>query len=111
MAYVLMVEEEDAYVLIKNMWKYDDSDMKKCRNFNGDKFTVEDIEYLIVGERDYLNLDDLRDVPKHLVIRLVKEDKKNMQQMGLEPTQIALHVPETCAYANSATTANIDIIF
>ena len=79
MAYVLMVEEEDAYVLIKNMWKYDDSDMKICRNFNGDKFTVEDIEFLIVGERDYLNLDDLRDVPKHLVIRLVKEDKKNMQ--------------------------------
>ena len=26
--------------------------------------------------------------------------------MGLEPTQIALHVPETCAYTNCATAAN-----
>lgn len=69
-AYVLMIEREDTYILIKNMWKYDDSDMKKCRNLNGDIFTVEDIEYLIVGERDYLQQSDLSDVPKHLVIRM-----------------------------------------
>ena len=29
-----------------------------------------------------------------------------MQQMGLEPTRIAPHVPETCAYTNCATAAN-----
>ena len=27
---VVLVEEEDAYVLIKNNWKYDDNDMKNA---------------------------------------------------------------------------------
>ena len=68
---VVLVEEAEAYVLIKNNWKYDDLDMKKCRNVKGRLFVVEDIEYLKVGARDYANIrmitDD--DIPMNIVIR------------------------------------------
>ncbi len=68
---VVLVEEEDAYVLIKNNWKYDDLDMKKCRNVKGRLFVVEDIEYLKVGARDYANIRMVteEDLPSNIVIR------------------------------------------
>ena len=68
---VVLVEEEEAYVLIKNNWKYDDLDMKKCRNVKGHLFVVEDIEYIKVGARDYAKVRMIteEDLPSNIVIR------------------------------------------
>ena len=68
---VVLVEEEEAYVLIKNNWKYDELDMKKCRNVKGHLFVVEDIEYIKVGARDYAKIRMVTeaDLPSNIVIR------------------------------------------
>ena len=65
--YVILVEEQDRYVLIKNMWKYDE-DIKKCRNFNGILFNVEDIEYIRIKGNEYINMLNKEDIPKHIII-------------------------------------------
>ena len=68
---VVLIEEKDAYVLVKNNWKYDEEDMKKCRNVKGKLFVVEDIEYIKVGARDYVNRRMIaeEDIPTNIVIR------------------------------------------
>ena len=68
---VVLVEEEEAYVLIKNNWKYDDNDLKKCRNVKGHLFVVEDIEYIKVGARDYAKIRMVTedDIPSNIIIR------------------------------------------
>ena len=68
---VVLVEEDEAYVLIKNNWKFDDNDMKKCRNVKGHLFNVEDIEYLKVGARDYAQIRMVteEDLPRNIIVR------------------------------------------
>ena len=65
--YVILVEEEEQYVLIKNIWKYDD-DMKKCRNFNGMLFDVTDIEYVRIKGNEFIKVLDKDIIPKHIII-------------------------------------------
>ena len=67
---VLLIEEAEQYTLLKNKWKYD-TDKKKCRDFLGESFNVEDMEYIKIRENDYLNISDIEDVlPKNIIIRL-----------------------------------------
>lgn len=65
--YVILVEEENRYVLIKNIWRYD-SDMKKCRNFNGVLFEVKDIEYVRIKGNEYVRVLNKDNIPKHIII-------------------------------------------
>ena len=37
--------------------------------------------------------------------------KKSVRKVGVEPTSLAAQASETCAYANSATSANFLIIY
>lgn len=67
---VILVEELDQYTLIKNKWKYA-ADRKKCRDFKGESFNVEDMEYIKVRENEYLNVDNIEEVlPRNIIIRL-----------------------------------------
>lgn len=69
MAKVVLVEEEDRYVLIKNIWKYT-KDMKMCRNLSGRLFNVEDIEFIKVRARDFVCKYDIQkeDIPQNIII-------------------------------------------
>lgn len=66
---VILVEEPEQYTLIKNKWKYD-TDRKKCRDFQGESFNVEDIEYIKVRENEYLSIDNIEELlPRNIIIR------------------------------------------
>ena len=68
---VVLIEETERYVVIKNIWKYDDLDMKKCRDMKGRYFDVEDIEFIKVRPFDYSNKRMLveGDVPSNIIIK------------------------------------------
>ncbi len=71
MARVILIEEDDAYVIIKNIWKYDENDLRKCRKLNGELFNVEDIEFVKVGARDYTGRRMVveGDIPSNIIIK------------------------------------------
>ena len=71
MARVILIEEDDAYVIIKNIWKYDENDLRKCRKLNGELFNVEDIEFVKVGARDYtgMRMAVEGDIPSNIIIK------------------------------------------
>lgn len=77
MARVVLIESKDAYIVIKNIWKYDE-DMKKCRNLDGELFSVEDIEYIKVGARDYARKRIImeEDIPSNIIIRDIDISKE-----------------------------------
>lgn len=66
--YVVMIEETDNYILIKNSWKYDDKNMMLCRDLNGSLFNVLDIEYVKVKESYYLKFAQIEDINRHIII-------------------------------------------
>ena len=68
---VILIEEAEQYVVIKNIWKYDESDMKKCRDMKGRYFDVEDIEFVKVGPYDYANKRMILEgeMPSNIIIK------------------------------------------
>ncbi len=68
---VILIEEAEQYVVIKNIWKYDDMSMKKCRDLKGRYFDVEDIEFIKVRPYDYAKKRMLMegDVPSNIIIK------------------------------------------
>ncbi len=68
---VILIEEAEQYVVIKNIWKYDDMSMKKCRDMKGRYFDVEDIEFIKVRPYDYAKKRMLMegDVPSNIIIK------------------------------------------
>lgn len=68
-ANVILVEEENEYILIKNLWKYD-TDFTKCRNLLGREFNVRDIEFIKIRQGDYHDVVNIEEeLPKHIIIK------------------------------------------
>ena len=68
---VILIEEDKQYVVIKNIWKYDGLDMKKCRDMKGRYFDVEEIEFVKVGAYDYASKRVIleEELPSNIIIK------------------------------------------
>lgn len=75
LARVVLVEEDDAYVVIKNIWKFDENDIRKCRKLDGEFFEIKDIEFVKVGARDYARKRMIveGDLPSNIIIKNIYE--------------------------------------
>jgi len=75
-ARVVLIEESDSYVVIKNIWKYEDEDIIKCRDLKGRYFEIKDIEFVKVFPRDYVNKRMLQedDIPSNIIIMDLKNN-------------------------------------
>lgn len=68
---VILIEEDEHYVVIKNIWKYDEMNLKKCRDMKGKYFDVEEIEFIKVGPYDYASKRMIleEELPSNIIIK------------------------------------------